>query len=110
MTALLDFLPWPVGADAVQRSPLERALRGAPAGVRDVSLELPEDLAGIEVAGTQLLRRLTDLDLDALPATGIVAHVRATVSLNGEVFRIEFPQEYADHLAHVVLDTIAGLG
>ena len=105
----LEFLPWPAGPEAVRRSPLERALRDAPAGVRDVSLELPEGLAGIEVTGEQLLRRLTDLDLDALPATATVAHVRATVSRDGDVFRIAFQQEYADHVAHVVLDTIAGL-
>ena len=109
MSDLLGFLPWPAGSEAVQRSPLERALRDAPPSTRDVSLELPEDLAGIEVAGEQLLRRLTDLDLDALPATGMLAHVRATVSREGDTFRIEFPQEYADHVAHVVLDTIAGL-
>ena len=105
----LDFLPWPAGAEAVRRSPLERALRGATADVRDVSLELPEDLAGLVVRGERLLRRLTDLDLDALPATGMVSHVRATVMRDGDAFRIEFPQEYADHVAHVVLDTMAGL-
>ncbi len=147
--------------EPVQRSPLERALRQAPPGVRDLSLtgklevggdvgELdlddaeivrispdralvlcpPEEarrhieqlstrgrsvvdvtsaLAGIEVTGEQLLRRLTDLDLDALPATGMVARVPATVLRHDETFRIFFPQEYADYMAEVVLDTTAGL-
>jgi hypothetical protein len=114
------------GFEPVQRSPLERALRDAPSEVRDLSLRVPEDaqhalreqghaaettsgLAGIQVTGERLLRRLTDLDLDALPATGLVAHVRATVLRDGDEFRIFFPQEYADHVAEVVLDAIAGL-
>lgn len=101
------------GFEPVQRSPLERALRDAPPSVRDVSLQAPEGigtgLAGLQVTGERLLRRLTDLDLDALPATGMVAHVRATVLRNEDEFRIFFAQEYADHVAEVVLDTIEGL-
>ncbi len=114
------------GSEPVQRSPLERALRDAPPEVRDISLHVPEEvqrgllrlgyaaeatpgLAGLQVTGEQLLRRLTDLDLDALPATGMLAHVRASVFRDGDEFRIFFPQEYADHVAEVVLDAIAGL-
>lgn len=114
------------GFEPVQRSPLERALRNAPPGVRDISLDSPEDLeghlrelgagtglasahAGIQVTGERLLRRLTDLDLDSLPATGMVAHVRGAVFRDGDEFRIYFPQEYADHVAEVVLDAIEGL-
>jgi len=101
------------GFEPVQRSPLERALRDAPPGVRDISLQVPDDLdkglAGLQVTGERLLRRLTDLNLDALPATGTVAHVRATVLRDGDEFRIFFPQEYADHVAEVVLDAAAGL-
>jgi hypothetical protein len=148
--------------EPVQRSPLERALRAGPPGLRDLSLsgkldvrggvdglELgghaevvritsertlvlcpPEDvelhvrqlrararsvvdvtsaLAGIQVTGERLLRRLTDLDLDALPAVGAVARVPATVLREGDEFRIYFPQEYADYLVEAVLDTAAGL-
>ena len=101
------------GFEPVRRSPLERALRDAPPEVRDVSLQVPEDLgrglAGLQVTGEPLLRRLTDLDLGALPATGMIAHVRATVLRDGDDFRIFFPQEYADHVADVVLDAVAGL-
>ena len=101
------------GFEPVQRSPLERALRDAPPQVRDISLQVPEELerglAGLQVTGELLLRRLTDLDLDALPATGMIAHVRATVLRDGDEFRIFFPQEYADHVAEVVLDAAAGL-
>jgi hypothetical protein len=101
------------GFEPLQRSPLRRALRDAPPEVRDLSLDVPENLerglAGIQVRGEQLLRRLTDLDLDTLPATGLVAHVRATVLRDGDEFSIYFPQEYADHVAEVVLDAIEGL-
>jgi len=101
------------GFEPVQRSPLERALRDAPPEVRDLSLQVPADfdrgLAGLQVTGERLLRRLTDLDLDALPATGMVANVRATVLRDGDEFRIFFPQEYADHVAEVVLDAAEGL-
>ena len=163
----LEFLsPGLAGAgdafEPVQRSPLERALRGAAAGVLDLSLtgklevrgaldglelgggaelvgitpdralvlcpledverhrlqlhaagrsvvDLTSALAGIQVSGETLLRRLTDLDLDALPAVGAVARVPATVLRDGDEFRIFFPQEYADYVAELVLDTAAGL-
>ncbi len=151
------------GFEPVQRSPLERALRAAPAGVRDLSLtgklevrggldglelgggaeavaitpdralvlcppgdverhlrelraqarsavDVTSALAGIEVTGERLLRRLTDLDLEALPAVGAVARVPATVLRHEDEFRIFFPQEYADYLAEVMLDTIVSLG
>ena len=144
--------------EARWRSPLERALRGAPAGLADVSRtgkfevrgefeppsrvevirvtprralvlcsyeeigrmrgNLPEHaldrtatFAGLRVQGERLMRRLTDLDLDTLPAVGPIAHVR-TIVLRDErdSFRLFFPQEYADHVAAVVLDAVEGLG
>jgi len=114
------------GFEPVRRSPFERLLRYAPPEVRDISLGVPEEiqrqlcelgyaaetaggLAGLQVTGERLLRRLTDLDLDALPAVGAVAHVRATVLRDGDEFQLFFPQEYAQHVAGVVLDTLAGL-
>ena len=66
-------------------------------------------LAGLLVSGPELLRRLTDLDLDALPAAGAVAGVAAIVLRDGDAFRIFFPQEYGDHVARVVVDAAAGL-
>jgi hypothetical protein len=109
-------------ASPAWRSPLRRALADAPAGIADVTrLAGPEEeralgptagLAGIEVAvphAVTLLRRLTDLDLDRLPAVGAVAHVRALVQRpDGNRFRIWCAQEYADYLAEVVLDADAG--
>jgi hypothetical protein len=66
-------------------------------------------LAGLEVEGEQAVRRLTDLDLDALPAAGKVAEVPAVVLRDGERFRIFFPQEYGHYVAEVVLDVLEGL-
>jgi hypothetical protein len=156
----LDFLsPDLAASEAVWRSPLERALRGAPAGVEDLSytgkleirgrLEgpdvpgevvavtpsralilcaydecaglragLPEHLhatdltaalAGLRVPSEQALRRLTDLDLETLPAVGAVAGVRSLV-LRGDdrSLRIFFPQEYGDYLCGAVLDALEG--
>jgi len=105
------------------RSPLRRALAGAPPGVADVTaLAGPEEeqalgpragVAGIEVAAPHaemLLRRLTDLDLDRLPAVGAVARVRALVQRpEPNRFRIWFAQEYADYLAEVVVDADEGV-
>lgn len=87
---------------------VERHARQLYARARSV-VDVTTALAGIQVTGEQLLRRLTDLDLDALPAVGALARVPATVLRHGDEFRIFFPQEYADYVAEVVIDTVAGL-
>jgi sarcosine oxidase gamma subunit len=56
-----------------------------------------------------LMRCLTDLDLERLPAAGAVAHVPAIVRGGGETFELFWPQEYGHYLAHVVVDTAEGL-
>ena len=57
-----------------------------------------------------LLRRLTDLDLERLPAAGAVAHVRAILIHDGEhAYRLLVEQELADYLLEVVLDAIEPL-
>jgi hypothetical protein len=67
-------------------------------------------LAGFTVHGQQLMRRLTDLDLDALPAAGPFAHVAAIVLRDeGDHFRVYVPQELAHDVVHAVLDTHEGL-
>ncbi len=102
------------------RSPLGRALANAPEGVRDVSAHAADSalgsragVAGIELEGPWaewLLRRLTDLDLGALPAIGRVVHVRALLESEWEgCYRMWFPQEYSDYLAEALLDTLEGL-
>jgi hypothetical protein len=104
-------------------SPLAAALAAAPTGIRDVTAEIDSTvearlgpaagLAGIELAGphaSRLLRRLTDVDLDALPTVGPIAHVRALlVAADAGTFRLWFPQEYSDHMAACVLDAASGV-
>lgn len=66
-------------------------------------------LAGVELEGERAMRRLTDLDLGALPAAGKVAEVPAVVLRTGDRFRIFFPQEFGHYLGEVVRDTLDGL-
>lgn len=158
----LGFLsPARAADDAVWRSPLERALAHAPAGIEDVSrtgkLEVRGDVAaitdgevvrltperalvlcpweettavrarlrgeglyvvdqtagyaGLRIQGQTLMRRLTDLDLDRLPAAGALAHVQAIVLRDGEdTFRVFVPQEYGHYVAEVVVDAAEGVG
>ena len=69
-------------------------------------------LAALEVEGEDLMRRLTELDLDALPAVGAIA--RGTTALierrGGERFRLFVPQELGQFVAEVVTDMARGLG
>jgi hypothetical protein len=66
-------------------------------------------LAGIEVEGETLMRRLSDLALDRLPAAGKVADVPALVSRDGARFRIFFPQEFGDSVVATVRDAQDGV-
>ena len=159
----LDFLsPDLATADAVWRSPLERALAHAPAEMQDLSrtgvlevrgeldgldageaevvrltpdralvlcpfeeagrlrtrlagarrsvVDLSAGWAGLQVQGEALMRRVTDLDLDRLPAMGSLAHVHALALRDGDTFRLYFPQEYGHSVAEVVVDAAEGLG
>jgi hypothetical protein len=67
-------------------------------------------LAGIAIRSEQALRRLTDLDLQQLPAAGPFARVNALV-LRGEDgwFRVYVQQELGHYVAEAVLDALAGL-
>ncbi len=71
--------------------------------------DLTAALAGLRLNGVALLRRLTDLDLDALPAAGVVARVPALVLRSDEEFRIFFRQELGHYVASAVVDTARGL-
>jgi hypothetical protein len=67
-------------------------------------------LAGFAVEGEQLMRRLTDLELDALPAAGPFARVTAIVVRDdGERFRVYVPQELGHDVVVAVLDALVGL-
>ena len=68
-------------------------------------------LAGLEVEGERLMHRITELDLEALPAVGSVARGTPAVieRLEGERFRLFVPQELAQYVAEVINDQAAGL-
>jgi len=77
---------------------------------RFLVVDMSGTLAGLQLRGEALMRRLTDLDLDSLPAVGAVAHVQAYVLRDdAETFRLFFPQEYGHYLAEVVVDAAEGL-
>ena len=72
--------------------------------------DMTAGLAGLAFEGEQVARRLTDLNLDALPAAGSFARIGAVlVRDEGERFRAYFPQELGHYVAEVVLDAIEGL-
>jgi hypothetical protein len=72
-------------------------------------IDVSGTLAGLQVEGEALMRRITDLNLDALPAVGSISHVQAVVLRDGDSFRFFFGQEYSDYLAEVVIDAHEGL-
>jgi sarcosine oxidase gamma subunit len=79
-------------------------------GAEFLAVDMTAAFAGLEVRGEALMRRLTDLDLDNLPAPGPVAHVQAIVIRDDdETFRLFFPQEYGHYVAEVVVDAAEGL-
>jgi sarcosine oxidase gamma subunit len=74
-----------------------------------MAIDVSATLAGLSVRGEQLMRRITDLDLDALPAAGAVSHIQAVVTRDGDSFALWFSQEYSDYLTEVVIDAHEGL-
>lgn len=96
----------PVNGEVVRLTP-HRALvlcarEDAPPGAIDLSAAL----AGVRITDPRAMRRLTDLDLDKLPAVGAFARVEAIV-LPG--FRVFFPQEYGRYVCEAVLDALEGV-
>jgi hypothetical protein len=89
-----------------------RAERDRLAGEGYRVYDMTAALAALEVEGEDLMRRLTELDLDALPAIGSIA--RGTTALierrGGERFRLFVPQELGQFVAEVVNDMARGLG
>jgi sarcosine oxidase gamma subunit len=68
-------------------------------------------LVALEVDGEELMRRLTELDLDALPAVGAVARGTTAVieRVDGARFRLLVPQELAQYVAEFVADAAEGI-
>jgi hypothetical protein len=79
-------------------------------GQEVLAFDMTGAYAGFAVRGEQVLRRLTDLDLDRLPAAGPVARVPALVLRDdGDRFRVYVPQELGHDVVGAVLDAIEGL-
>lgn len=95
--------------------PYERtpALLATVEGRFRLALDVTGALAGLEVGGPDpaaLMRRLTALDLDALPAAGSVARIQAIVRRTRAGFELFCAQEYGHYLAEVAIDQAEGLG
>jgi len=67
-------------------------------------------LAGIAIANEQVMRRLTDLDLEAIPTAGRFAHVTALFRRGSDGwFHVYVQQELGHYVAEAVLDALKGL-
>ena len=67
-------------------------------------------LAGLAIASEQVLRRLTDLDLDSIPTAGPFARVPAVVRRRADGwFHVYVQQELGHYVAEAVLDALVGL-
>jgi hypothetical protein len=73
--------------------------------------DMTSALAGLEVESEAVMRRLTELDLDALPAIGSIARgTPALIERRGEErFRLFVPQEVGHFVAEVIADLRRGL-
>ena len=73
--------------------------------------DLTAALAALEVEGEALMRRLTELDLGALPAVGSILRGTPAIieRLGGDCFRLFVPQELGQFVAETVVDLAAGL-
>jgi hypothetical protein len=66
--------------------------------------------AGIAIASEQVMRRLTDLDLETIPTAGPFAHVTALFRRGADGwFHVNVHQELGHYVAEAVLDALAGL-
>lgn len=88
--------------------PVEVVERARTAGV--LAYDATGALAGMAIANEQVMRRLTDLDLDVLPAAGPFARVTA-IFRRGEdgSYLVHVQQELGHYAAMAVLDALAGL-
>jgi hypothetical protein len=67
-------------------------------------------LAAVAVADEQVLRRLTDLDLERIPAAGPFARVTALFRRDADGWvRVYVQQELGHYVAEAIVDAIAGL-
>ncbi len=80
----------------------------------DLVTDMTAAFSALEIKGqgaTTVMRRLTELDLDKLPATAGAAHIAATIVRDDdEAYRLYFAQEYAHYFWEVAVDAAEPLG
>jgi hypothetical protein len=93
----------------VEDDPADVAERVRAAGA--LAYDATGALAGIAIANEQVMRRLTDLDLDRIPTAGPFAHVTALFRRSADGwFNIYVQQELGHYVAEAVLDALVGVG
>jgi hypothetical protein len=107
------------GEELVRLSPGRAFLftEGDPADVVDrvrgagaLAYDATGALAGVAIANEQVLRRLTDLDLDRIPTAGPFARVAALFRRDADGWvRVYVQQELGHYVAEAVVDAIVGL-
>jgi hypothetical protein len=115
----VDALEPAEGERLLPLGPDRALLVGARSGARErlaadgfLAYDMTAALTTVEVEGDHLLRRLTDLLPEQLPAVGSVARgTPALVETVGEArFRLYVPRELCEYVAEVVADLERGLG
>jgi hypothetical protein len=88
--------------------PVDAVARARAAGA--VAYDATGALAGIAVVSEQVMRRLTDLDLETIPTAGPFARVTALFRRGADGwFHVYVQQELGHYVAEAVLDAIVGL-
>jgi hypothetical protein len=88
--------------------PVDTVARARAAGV--LAYDATGGYAGLAIASEQVMRRLTDLDLERIPTAGPFAHVTALFRKDTDGwFRVYVHQELGHYVAEAVLDALAGL-
>ncbi|HKI93097.1 MAG TPA: hypothetical protein VJ986_12415 [Gaiellaceae bacterium] len=107
-----ELLPLGPGRALLVREGPTREARERLAAAGYAVYDVTAALAALDVEGEDVMRRLTELDLGALPATGAVARgTRALIQRrDGETFRLFVPRELGHFVAEVAADMAAGLG
>jgi len=115
----LDLVAASAGEELVRLSPRRGYLftDGDPADVAErlrvggvLAYDATGALAGMAIASEQVMRRLTDLDLDRVPTAGPFAHVTAIVRRDDDSwFEVYVQQELGHYVAEAVVDALAGL-
>jgi hypothetical protein len=99
------------GEELIRISPDRALLVGNRRPDAERVYDMTAALAAFEVEGEELMRRLTELDLDELPAIGSI--LRGTPALierrGGERFRLFVPQELGHFVAETIVDLRNGL-